>query len=383
MMKSILQYLRRGGILFVLFCLALLINHRTGYVTLLSVFILLFGLTKLPKAKFDGLGIAVLLYSVLYILFSSFNGIEYQMSAYILYGICPYIFYMYGRYAAGRWTTENQHLTFWLLIILFYCIDIFVVSGISIVSSGELINSKREFSFTDSQDLSATLVGLCMDIGMIGLPMAILIKGVKLKLSYFSLFVMSLVVTVSLLNRTGLVVLVLCSAGVILWRARKDFSILIKTGLAVAVIFLVLVYVGVINEQLIEFYTARNEDLSTMGHRSYRWTYALSQLFTHPFGWARWGEVYYVHNMWLDIARISGIIPFSFLVFFAVKSFYLAFRLVSRTESVLSYLMLGLNICFFFSCFVEPIFGGTHFMLYIMLMGYENTLYYRSKYVSK
>lgn len=383
MVKSIFQYLRRGGILFVLLCLALLINHRTGYVTLISVFMLLFGLTKLSKAKFDGLGIAVLAYSILYILFSSLNGIEYQPSSYILYGICPYILYMYGRYAAEQWTTENQHLTFWLLIILFYCIDIFVVSGLSIVSSGELINSKREFSFTESQDLSATLVGLCMDIGMVGLPMTILIKNLKLKLSYFLLFSMSLAVTLSLLNRTGLVVLVLCSVGVILWRARKDFSILIKTSLAVIVIFLVLVYFGVINEQLIEFYTARNDDLSTMGHRSYRWTYALSQLFTHPFGWARWGEVYYVHNMWLDIARISGIIPFSFLLFFALKSFYLAFRLVSYTESVLSYLMLGLNICFFFSCFVEPIFGGTHFMLYIMLMGYENTLYYRSKSVSK
>ena len=239
-----------------------------------------------------------------------------------------------------------------------------------------LINPKREFMLSDnsSSQLSATLVGLSMDIGMVGLPMCFIVKNNYMRFSFLLLFVFSLFTTFSLLNRTGLVVALLCFIIVIGYRSRHDIKALMLSLLGVGVIFGLLFYFDIINTELIDFYSERNEDLLTMGTRTERWSTALGYLFTRPLGWAINGQTYYIHNMWLDVARISGIIPFSLLAYIAYDSFRKAFRLIKKYESPLAYMILGLNVCFFASCFVEPIYGGTHMMLYCMLWGTSTKL---------
>ena len=379
MFKSILKYFKQGGIAFVFLCLALLINHRTGYISSVGIFMILYGFTMLLKTKFDRKSLAIVAYCVLYLVLSSINGIPYQLHTLILYGICPIVFYQYGKDVARRWNTENQHLIFWIIIVLCYCVDIFMICGHNIISTGELINLRREFSFdkSDAEGVSATLVGLSMDIGMIGLPMSLIVKDKKVKLAFFVLFLGSLIVTLHLLNRTGLVVMVLCAVSLILYRSRKDRKVLFISIVVVLFMVLVLTYFDVLNKDLIEYYTARNKDLSTMGDRTGRWTSAMSNLLLHPFGWINYEnhiKTFYVHNMWLDVARVSGIVPFILLVYLGCSSFISSFRYVRRTESQLSYLILALNISFFASCFVEPILGGTHFMLYCLLWGYQDTV---------
>ena len=139
------------------------------------------------------------------------------------------------------------------------------------------------------------------------------------------------------------------------------------------IFILIFAYAGRGNSELLELYTERNEDFATAGNRTNRWSYAIEQLFKYPFGWYD-GTIYHVHNMWLDIARISGIIPFLILAYFAGKNIIGSFVLIKRYNTPLMYLMLGLNVCFFTSCFVEPIVGGIHFMLYCMLWGFQTTL---------
>lgn len=379
MFKSVIKYFKQGGIAFVILCLALLINHRNGYITMVGLFMVMYGFTMMLKTKFDRNSLAIVAYCAFYLIISSINGISYQLPSLMLYGICPLIFYQYGKDVAGRWNTENQHLIFWLIIVFCYCVDIFWVCGHNIISTGELINLRREFAFEDgdAEGVSATLIGLSMDIGMIGLPMTLFVKDKKLKLTYFFLCFASLIVTLHLLNRTGLVVLILCSAGLIIFRARKDIKMLVISAAFLLGFILILSYFDIISEELIASYTARNKDLSTMGDRTVRWASALENLFVHPFGWINYEHhirTFYVHNMWLDVARVSGIIPFILLVYMGVDTFLGAIRLVGKYEYTLSYLILGLNICFFASCFVEPILGGTHFMLYCLLWGYQHTL---------
>lgn len=376
MIKNIVAYLKKGGFLFLLLCIALILNHRMNYITLVGLFSILVFVSITIKTNIDKGALIIIAYTIFYILFSSFNGFSYSLSTLVLYAIAPFTFYQFGFNMVKRYSNENYIIMAWLIIIFCYCIDIFIITLQNYIETGMLINPKREFMFSDnsSSQLSATLAGLPMDIGMIGLPMCFIVKNNYMRFSFLLLFVLSLFTTFSLLNRTGLVVALLCFIIVIGYRSRHDIKVLMPSLLGVGVIFGLLLYFDIINTELIDFYSERNEDLSTMGSRTERWSTALGYLFTRPFGWAGHGQIYYVHNMWLDVARISGIIPFSLLAYIAYDSFRKAFRLVRRYESPLAYMILGLNVCFFASCFVEPIYGGTHMMLYCMLWGTSTKL---------
>jgi len=377
MIKNIVTYLKKGGFLFLILCVSLILNHRMNYITIIGVFTILVLGTITLKTKIDKGMLIIIAYSVLYICISSLNGFSYSVSTLVLYAVAPFIFYQFGLHLVECFKNDNHIMIAWFIIVLCYCLDVFSVTYRDFIETGMLINPKREFVFSDdvsSYQLSATLVGLPMDIGMIGLPMFVLVKNNCLRLGFLLLFISSLLTTFSLLNRTGIAVALLCFTIVIGYRSRNNLKMLMSSLFGVGVVIGLLIYLGLINTELMEYYSERNEDLSTMGTRTERWTTALGYLFTCPFGWASNGQTYYVHNMWLDVARISGIIPFILLAYIAYDSFRKAFSLVRKYESSLAYMILGLNVCFFASCFVEPIYGGTHMMLYCMLWGTSTKL---------
>lgn len=380
MLLDIFKYFKKGGFPFLILCLAILLTNRGGSITLIGIFSIALFFTYTLRKKIDLTGAGLVLYGLIYLTFSTINGVTYTYHTVFLYGVAPFFFYTFGQSVTDRWKDEDELVVFWLIIIFCYCADIFQACITKIIATGELIDLKRDFSVSgeDTSEMSATLVGLSMDVGMIGLPMFIISKGKKYRYFFFLLFLLSILVTTHLLNRTGLVVLMLCLVGIIGWRSRKTPTLFLKSAIVLLVLFLFLQYTGILSSELFQYYSERNDDISTMGHRSFRWAYALSQLFIKPIGWAENGEIYYVHNMWLDVARVSGIVPFLLLTSFTISGFIKAFRYIRRTENLLSYLLLGLNIAFFASCFVEPIYGGTHFLLYCMLWGFQSTLYLKS-----
>ena len=374
-MKNIIKYLKQGGLLFILLCIALALNNRFGYITLIGVFSIITFWSVTIRHKMDKGDFVILCYLICYILISFINGISYSLSSLVLYGIAPLFFYQYGKHITRSYKGENELITAWLIIIFCYCIDIFVIRISNIIDTGSLLSESREFYFKNNDELqkSATLVGLPMAIGMIGLPMFFIVKKIGLKISFLSLFILSILVTFSLLNRTGIAVAGLCFLAVIGYRYRKNGKLLFLSFFSVVSIVCILIYTGLISSDLLSAYDERNVDLATAGSRSYRWSNAIIDLFTHPFGWYQ-GNIYHVHNMWLDVARISGIIPFILLAYMAYDCFLKAFKLIKRYNNSFSYMMLGMNVCFFLTCFVEPIYGGTHFMLYCMLWGTERGL---------
>lgn len=372
MIKSIKAFLRIGGAQFILLAVALILNHRMGYITLIGLFSILVGVNITLRSKMDKGAMTILVYSILYVFFSYLNGFSYAISAIVLFAVAPFFFYQFGNNIAALYRKEDYIIVLWLIIVLCYCLDIFYVTLSGIVETGQFINPQRELFFSESgtqNKVNATVVGLSMNIGMIGLPMSIILKNNYMRVCSLLIFILSLITTFSLLNRTGIVVALLCFTTVIAYKSRKNFKLLFLSLASIVFVIWLLFYFGIINAELIELYRERNVDIYTMGARTDRWRVALGYLFTHPFGWADYGEKYYIHNMWLDVARISGIIPFLLLVYMAVDSFKKAFQLIKKYESPLSYMLLGLNVCFFATCFVEPIYGGTPMLLYCMLWG--------------
>lgn len=343
---------------------------------LVGLFVITVFLGVSYKQKVDSGGLCLLIYGALYLMISSLNGFEYSIPVIFLYGLAPFIFYFFGRNVPYRFKTENSIVVFILIIVSCYCLDVFYVTANNIISTGEFINIRRDFNFTEDTQMgkAATLVGLAMDIGMVGLPIFIIARREKYRYLFLLLSILSIMVTLHLLNRTGLFVLLLCAVGVIGWKSRKKPMAFLSAILLFCCLYWGLQAIGVVSDELLSYYDSRNDDLYSMGDRGHRWVYAVKQLFLSPFGWAKHGEIYYVHNMWLDIARVSGIVPFIILIVLTFRGFWQSFSYIRRNENVLSYLLLGLNICFFSSCFVEPIYGGTHFLLYCLLWGLQSTL---------
>ena len=375
-MKDIIKCLKQGGVLFIFLCISLILNHRFGYITLIGIFCILTFVLVSIKTKIEKGDIVILSYLIFYTLFSYINGVSYSLSTLVLYAFAPFFFYQYGKKIPQIYNNEKGIINTWLIIILCYCIDIFIITITNYLETGELFNENRLFFFSESDDslLNATLVGLPMGIGMIGLPMYFITKNKILKFLFLSLSLLSIITTLSLLNRTGLVVLSICFLVVIGYKYRRNITMLLFVFLIVVIAITVLMNTGVISLELIEAYEERNINISTAGDRTTRWMEAIIKVFTNPLGWTD-GKTYYVHNMWLDIARISGIIPFLLLLYMAYDCFKKAFQIIRRFNNSFSYMLLGLNVCFFLTCFVEPIYGGTHFMLYCMLWGTERELF--------
>lgn len=81
-------------------------------------------------------------------------------------------------------------------------------------------------------------------------------------------------------------------------------------------------------------------------------------LIEHPFGGLI--EETYFHNMWLDVARVSGIIPFiSICIFtvFTVRTIWWIFE-NKRIDKSSRYIILSFNLGILLNFFVEPILEG-------------------------
>ncbi len=104
-----------------------------------------------------------------------------------------------------------------------------------------------------------------------------------------------------------------------------------------------------------------------------RWTSAMNvfnNLTQYPYGGM---NVYWAHNLWLDIARVAGIIPLFFIVAFSINNIILASNIWHshhlKKETVI--LALSLFIILNVSFFLEPVIEGSpqQFMFYSLLVG--------------
>lgn len=357
-----------------LLSVALFMNNRFGYITLISCFCFLVLVRSYWfSTRMDRAGWLLVLYCALYVALSGINGFEYTYHTLMLWLIAPPFFYYYGKRITDVCDTERDLLYVWFIILLCYALDVVIVGVNGIASSGSFIADARTLALYEGQDFSATQLGLRLNIGMVGLPIALLVADKRLKLLYTLLTCFSVMIVVYLMNRTGLVILLLCLGAIVVMKSFSDKRFAIVALLAIVAV-VGLLYMSDFNDwSVTQMYQARNEQ-EGLEARSSRWSEHINYLLSHPLGWARYGEVYYVHNMWLDIARISGLLPFVLLVGLTINFFVKAVRDAVKYKMVQDYFILGLNICFFASCFVEPILGGTHFMLYCLLWGCQSSL---------
>ena len=330
------------------------------------------GFLLLPLKKYwDQIAIAIILFSLFYTIMVVLGG-EFKSGFMTLsYLITPVSLYRYGRFMMDEDVEEKPRIRLIMFMAFAYLLNVFVLTIVDMSIVG-IVNEDRALlgHSADDDALAATLYGLMSSVG-VGMLGVLLARKVGVQ-RIFSLVVvvMSLLVVVHLINRTGLVVAVVCLFFTILYRENfKVFKILLLAGVLALVGFAVFAS-GLIDPELLEAYqkreAARGMGLSTAGGRTDLWFEALGELFVSPLGWKQHS---YAHNMWLDLAKIGGwfaFVPFTVAPFMYFKRLW---KLVRMPYSNIALLLISMNVAMLLASFVEPVIEGSMlFFAFLMFL---------------
>ena len=132
---------------------------------------------------------------------------------------------------------------------------------------------------------------------------------------------------------------------------------------------------NIISDEIFQAYEARKEydDLYNRGltsERDVRWLFSFKQLFSHPTGWSHLNRYNnpYAHNMWLDIARDAGLMPFIVLIIFTIYSIKDFICIYKQKVDYYNCVLYSIYITLFISLFMEPIFQGIPLYAYVFFM---------------
>ncbi len=381
-LKSILKL---GGPLVLLFLILMTTNilNIQLHLRLLVIFSLILFIYPLliPRFKWDGIAYGLLGFSIFYTVIANINGEVANFTNMISYFFAPTAFYLFGKLIVR--TMKNTNQIFTLLIISFFLFAATLYYNIIVDISIHGFGGNIFRTIGEEKDrISATLLGVVASLGLAGV--IVFIKPNEYKsYKWWLLTIMmicSLMTVMHLINRTGIVVIIGNLIITLLFYSKWNIlKIIIPILLAIAIIY-ILIEEGFINSSIFEAYESRNErqigGIQDAGDRSWRWIDAINKLFSHPFGWSNELNLSYnyVHNGWLDIARIAGILPFLFYTITNIIVLVKFWQLIKKhLNKFFALYLIALNITFFLTIFVEPIIEGqqTYFYLYSMLWGIQ------------
>ncbi len=366
--------------LLLFFFVVLVFHLNAGSITLCSVFCILVLLSCKQKILSKN-SLLLLLYSLSFAFITLFKvGLNMANIAEIL--LPPLGFYLFGGMVVDyNVSKQSRLLLFLLLSTLCYGATSYYWSLQDIIQTGSIISPIRILTMRDTE-FTATLVGTNVCLGLVGLSAFFVVKDRIIKWGFLLAWLLSTLSIVHMVNRSGLVISIACLFVVFLayYRGTKHFSTVI-----ISILSVVLLYVFFLNvssdlqdlQSITEAYGERELDegseVLSGGGRTTKWVDALKEIPSHPFGWKTTGsaDYIYVHNMWLDIAKDTGWIPFLLLVIITIRITKSIHRLLKKEKSPLIFVFLGLNVCLFLSAFVEPTVGGTFFACYCMIWGMQ------------
>lgn len=364
----------KGKILFFLLLLILLTSLNPNNIYLVVVYgLLIYAL--LPKNRYwDNTAVLLSAFSLLYSLIQIVDGRIGSWFVQLSYMLCPVAFYRLGQYYTERAQTKTEFIMLWAVMTLCYSLPLAMETFNSINAIG-IVNPFRTMGSEGDDAMSATLYGLHASLGLSGIAIFFSYQqNKKIQIILFLLaFIVSLLTIIHLVNRTGLVIVAVSLIVYLLYSGKMSKGRLALSLIVVASVVYLLVLTNVIDAEIIAAYTAREETAmgtSAMeaGGRTVLWKNAIEHLFTFPLGFPNEG---YAHNLWLDIARVTGLLAFIPFMIATILNFKCVFKIFRRGEGGVTPLILGLNIVLFLSSCVEPVIEGSalYFYLYMFLWG--------------
>lgn len=364
----------------------LVFHQQEGSMTLTVLFSLLLLMVFANNAVYSHKNIALIfLYGISLSAICFFKGL-FKLPSVIETTLMPLSFYIFGSYMAEYYYSDQKKLLrFLLLTALCFGLFYYYWSVRDIVETGAIISANRWLTINGTT-AGATNIGTNTCLGLVGLAVFFVIKNKMLKWMFLFSWLLSIITTIHMINRSGIIISIICLAVVLLsyFKGTKHFSKIIW-------LLAFLLIVGVVVSKVTSFgevfdaYALREEGddgtvLADGGGRTVRWVDAIMELPNHPLGWESSAKGYnYVHNMWLDIAKQAGWIPFFLLILITYRIIVSIRRLLRIDNSSVAYTLLGLNTCIFFAALVEPVVGGVFFACYCMIWGVQERYYLVNK----
>jgi len=368
-MLSIKNYAKNIGVLISFLLLGYLINPLNisfvfGYLIVVTLFVKKTFLLQNLDFNF----FLLVLFSLSYALFYGLNPIGGTQFIFI-YATAPPFFYLLGKYLIKDFTSST--LIFNLLFIIGFLFSFsYLISVLINFLEGGFSQLDRSLPYFWTGSLvSATRMGAYFSLNMC-IPALLIANQGRLKLLHkilaIVLFVLSLICVLRLGSRTQLGIMLITITIALIYVVPKQS---LKNNVILTVIIaglLTVIYQNVsfdLNADWLSTFAGRMDkgasDIASGGGRTERWTKSLSYMFEKPLGWGL-NEFGFAHNLWLDVLRVSGILPFIILIVFSIRSFSSSRKLVlfKSLHMNLRLLVLVYSLTFFMMFMVEPILDG-------------------------
>lgn len=319
----------------------------------------------------DGTSVSLLLFSFFYCL-NQYLTVG-PGSGFVFFStlIAPISFYKFGYWSMNWIHEDTQRLNFIFSIFLCYLLPALLLTIQDMMIVG-LINENRHLLLDIGKEdttLAATLYGLMSStgIGFISVLFSSKIKKWK-KLCFLCISIVAILIVIHLVNRTGLVLLVLCILFSFAYSTRLNLSKLFVGSLLLLIVFFIIIKLGLISQNVIDAYVMREDSASSnaseFGGRMVLWDDALSNIFTHPFGWKR---LNYAHNLWIDLAAVGGWVSLFFFLkttFVSIKSFL---KVMRQHVAPFKMVLLTVYMSMMLNSMVEPVIEGS-LLFFVLLM---------------
>lgn len=340
----------------------------------------------LPNHKWwDDICLSLLFFSLFYCLIQYMNNGIGSGFVFISTLIIPISFYRFGRWIIEWIDDERKRLWFIFLSFLCFLLPVLFLTIQDMILVGFINESRTMLSDIGKEDntLAATLYGLMSSTG-IGFISLFFAKSLnyKYKIIYLTVFAISILIVLHLVNRTGLFLLLICILFSTIYSTKKNPLKIIPVMLFLFVIIFFMIEFGVIDQDILDAYaqreTSTTANIAEFGGRSDRWSDAISNLFTNLFGWKRKS---YAHNLWLDLAAVGGWLAlFPFLIA-SFKTFVNVKKVIKKQVTPFRLVLLSTFLSMFFNSMVEPVIEGSllFFGLFLMIWGMLKSVTFESR----
>lgn len=381
--RSLLNTIREQGWILIGIVAVLATIMAPWHVYVKDIFCLL--LLIVVYSKHDKTSILIFLFSVFYTFIVLLKG-SGNISECIGYVLGPLSFYFFGKRIVDNASSEENIINCFILITIGACAVLWYNNVEDIVNNG-LVNLLRVIETDNQREISATLQGMVLSLGIGCLSYTICFEFKQKSKSVIMLFIslLSLSCTIHLLNRTGLIIFSLVLLVSILFVAREKKSFVFLGAILLLASYWAMIEVGILNEDVFAAYEDRNANISSGGGRTEVWLFSINQLVNNPFGWGRIViDEYsggYCHNLWLDVARLSGWLPFGILLYITIDKIREQFCLFRLKGDSLAGFIINYALAIQVSSFVEPVIEGVSIYFYLLCLVWGiQTSYYSKRY---
>lgn len=383
-MMVLFKHIKEIGVILTFFLFLFLVNPFNlniyfGYAIVALIIIKKHFLLKNIDFSFFLLLISSVIYAMFYAL-NPKSGIQFI----IVYAFFPPSFYLLGKYIYIKLKGNKEKLFYFLFILATLYSITPLISVLLNIREGGFGQLDRSLPLIwNGQLVTATIMGSFYTLNMC-IPALLIVKKDKINwlftITAIGLFLLTLASTLRIGSRTQIAVFLIvlfCTLLYIIPKQSKRRNIVTFFIFILGTAFILSKVSFDLDQDWLSTFAGRMEnggsdDIASGGGRSSRWVKSIENIFKKPLGWET-EEFGHSHNLWLDVLRVSGVIPFFLLLGFSIKSFFVLKSAVFKNKENLAFnnQLLVYFIAFNLVFMVEPIFEGVieMFALFCFFMG--------------